>query len=96
MPKKKSTKKASKKSEKKSVKSDMPSSAQIKATEKRKSELIAQIREGMPSVGLMRIANQRALNMNKAWERRTRPLLAELDKLSGKPVSVEKFRPGRE
>lgn len=63
--------------------------------DKRKAELVTEIQKGMPSVSEMKTQPFGLLRKQKAWEKRSKPFIAELEKIEGRPTSVERFRPGR-
>lgn len=63
--------------------------------EQRKTELIQKIREGMPSVSSMQTQGFGVLRRHTEWAKRAAPYIKELSAIEGRPVSVERYRPGR-
>lgn len=66
-----------------------------KTVDEAKKALIEKIREGMPSVQSMQTQGFGVLRRHKEWEQKSRPYILELEAIEGRPVSVERYRPGR-
>lgn len=77
------------------IDSDMPTDEELQETEKRKLSLILEIQKGMPPVDMMKTMSLGTMRKQKEWEERSLPFIKELEKIEGKPTSVERYRPGR-
>lgn len=66
-----------------------------KPIDQARKDLIFQIQIGMPTVEEMKTQGFGVLRKQSQWIRRSRPYIADLELLEGRPVSVERYRPGR-
>lgn len=60
-----------------------------------KADLVKAIQQGMLTVYELKAQPFGTLRKQKEWEKRSRPFIAELEQIEGRPVSVDRFRPGR-